>query len=149
MPVGLPAFDGLIADRVGRKRIFMIAFLLQAAGMLVFALLTRERLWMLPIYYATFAAGQAAWVVLQAAIVADYFGARQFATINGVVNTIQMPVGVASPIVAGYVFDQTGTYTPVFIVYAGMAVIAATSIMFIRRRTWVETAPLEAAAAAA
>jgi len=130
---------GLIADRVGRKRIFVVAFLLQAVGMLIFAVLTRDRFWLLPVYYATFAAGQAAWVVLQAAIVADYFGARRFATINGVVNTIQMPVGVASPIVAGYVFDRTGTYMYVFLVYALMALVAAASIALIRRRTWVET----------
>jgi MFS family permease len=129
---------GLIADRVGRKRIFVLAFALQAVGMFVFAVLTRDRFWLLPIYYATFAAGQAAWVVLQAAIVADYFGARRFATINGVVNTIQMPVGVTSPVIAGYVFDRTGSYAPVFLVYALLTVVAAVSVALIRRQPWVE-----------
>ncbi|HRC62036.1 MAG: MFS transporter [Dehalococcoidia bacterium] len=138
---------GLIADRVGRKRIFVISFLLQSVGMLAFASLSSERFWLLPVYYATFAAGQAAWVVLQAAIVADYFGPRRFATINGVVNTIQMPVGVISPIAAGYVFDHAGSYAPVFIVYSGMSIVAAGSILLIRRQTWgarAETLPAAA-----
>jgi MFS family permease len=132
---------GLIADRVGRKRIFTLAFGLQAIGMFIFAVLSRDRIWLLPFYYATFAAGQAAWVVLQAAIVADYFGARRFATINGVVNTIQMPVGVASPVIAGYVFDRTGTYAPVFLVYALLTVVAAISVTLIRRQPWTEREP--------
>lgn len=127
---------GLIADRFGRKRIFVFSFGLQAVGMLMFAALSSGRLWLLPAYYATFAAGQAAWVVLQAAIVADYFGPRRFATINGVVNTIQMPVGVISPIAAGYVFDRTGSYAPVFIAYSAMGVLAAVSVLLIRRRPW-------------
>ena len=51
---------------------------------------------------------------MQAATVADYFGARRFATVNGLVNLAQMPVGVLAPIIVGAVFDRTGTYTIAF-----------------------------------
>ena len=62
------------------------------------------------------------------------------ATIQGLVNTVQMPVGVASPVVAGLVFDATGTYVPVFMAYACTSAIAALAIISIRRPTLAEAA---------
>ena len=76
----------------------------------------------------TFAFGQALWVVMQAATVADYFGAKRFATINGLANLAQMPVGVLMPILVGYVFDRTGTYNIAFSAIAIGPVISATCL---------------------
>ncbi|MBX7110270.1 MAG: MFS transporter [Dehalococcoidia bacterium] len=109
---------GVLGDRIGRRRLFGVGFVFVGLGMVVFSLLTSDRLWLLPLYYATFAVGQAAWVVLQAATIADYFGPRRFATISGLANLMQMPVGVVAPIIAGWAFDRSGTYTPVFLVFA-------------------------------
>jgi len=126
---------GVLGDRLGRKRLFAASFALQSVGMVIFALLSSDRVWLLPFYYLTFAFGQAAWVVLQQAVVADYFGPRRFGTISGLVNAVQMPVGVASPVVAGLVFDRTGTYVPIFLAYSVGSLIAAAAIMLIRRPT--------------
>jgi MFS family permease len=131
---------GILGDRIGRKRLFAASFAMQAVGILVFAMLSPSRMWLLPFYYLTFACGQAAWVVLQAAVIADFFGPRRFATIQGLVNTVQMPVGVASPVVAGLLFDATGTYVPVFMAYACTSAIAALAIISIRRPTLAEAA---------
>lgn len=128
--------SGVIGDRVGRRRLMVVAFLFQAVGIVVFGLLSVHRLWLLPVYYLTFAFGQATWVVLQAAMVADYFGPRRFGTINGLVNLLQMPVGVLSPIAAGMIFDRMDTYLPIFVVYSGCSIVAAVSISLIRRPLW-------------
>lgn len=137
---------GIIGDRVGRKRLFAASFAMQAVGIMMFGLLSTDRYWLLPFYYLTFAVGQATWVVLQQAVVADFFGPRRFATILGLVNTIQMPVGVASPVIAGYVFDQTGTYLWIFMAYAITSSIGALAIFAIRRPTFADTTSLAPAA---
>lgn len=124
---------GIIGDRVGRKRLFAASFVMQSVGMVIFAFLSSDRFWLLPFYYLTFAFGQATWVVLQQAVVADYFGPRRFGTISGLVNAVQMPVGVGSPVIAGLVFDSTGTYVPIFLAYACTSMIAAVSITLIRQ----------------
>lgn len=124
---------GVLGDRFGRRRMFALAYALQAIGIVLFAFVSRDRLWVLPLYYATFAFGQAAWSVLQAAIVADYFGPRRFGTINGLVNIVQMPLGLASPIIAGYVFDRHDTYVPVFVAYAVCSLAAGSAVWLIRR----------------
>jgi MFS family permease len=122
---------GVLGDRIGRRNLFVAGFVFLAVGMVVFAYLTPDRVWLLPLYYGTFAVGQAVWVVLQAATVADYFGPRNFATIFGLTNLAQMPLGVAAPIAAGWAFDHTGTYVPVFILlgigvaFAAIAMLAA------------------------
>jgi hypothetical protein len=48
-----------------------------------------------------------------------------------------MPFGVAAPIIAGWAFDQTGTYTPVFLVLACGPLIAALSVALAPRPTRV------------
>ena len=129
--------SGLLGDRIGRRRLLIVGFLLLAIGLASFSLLTAGRLWLLPIFYLTYATGHAVGVVLQAAIVADYFGARRFATINGLANLMQMPVGVAAPIVAGWAFDHSGTYTPVFLVFACGPLLAAMSLVLAPKPTRV------------
>ncbi|MSQ35935.1 MAG: MFS transporter [Dehalococcoidia bacterium] len=128
--------SGFLGDRIGRKRLFVIAFALQGVGMVVFALISSERVWLLPVYFMTFAFGQAAWVVMQLAVVADYFGPRRVATINGLIGAAQMPAGVLSPVLAGLYFDRTGSYVPVFIVFGVLAMVAAFAVSLIRRPPW-------------
>jgi nitrate/nitrite transporter NarK len=41
---------------------------------------------------------------------ADYFGTRSFGTIMGLMSLIATIGGLASPIVAGWIFDTTGSY---------------------------------------
>ncbi|MBM4416149.1 MAG: MFS transporter [Chloroflexi bacterium] len=128
--------SGFLGDRIGRKRLFVAAFALQGIGMVVFALTSSDRVWLLPVYFMTFAFGQAAWVVMQLAVVADYFGPRRVATINGLIGAAQMPAGVLSPVLAGLYFDETGTYVPVFIVFGLLALAAAIAVSMIRRAPW-------------
>lgn len=143
--VGYAAFQvvfrpacGLLGDRIGRRNLFVVGFLLMSVGLVVFSLITPERLWLLPVYYLTFAFGQATWVVLQAAIIADYFGPRRFATLSGLANFMQMPAGVTAPIIAGWAFDRTGTYTPVLMIFAVAPLIAALSLFLAPRPTRVD-----------
>ena len=42
---------------------------------------------------------------------ADYFGIRNFGTIMGLMSSISMLGGLFSPVVAGWIFDVTGSYS--------------------------------------
>ena len=138
--IGLRIVSGWLADIVGRRRLYVASFLLQGLGMLIFANLTASRVWLLPFYYLTFALGHAIWVVLQQTMVADYFGTRRFATLRGLSSTLQMPFGVVSPFLAGWMFDLTGSYQLIFTIYAAVTATGTLWVLLVRRPMWADVA---------
>lgn len=134
--VGLRLLLGWLGDIVGRRRLYQFAFLLQGLGLITFAYLTPDRLFLLPFYYIMFASGHAATAVFQGTIIGDYFGTRRFATLRGFASIIQLPVGVVAPVLAGWRFDQTHTYTPIFTIYGVLTLTGALWIGLIRRPVW-------------
>ena len=148
--LGLRPIVGWLGDRFGRVRLYAFAFVCQGLGMMIFANLSSDRLWLLPLYYALFAFGSSAWIVLQLALVADYFGPRRYATLRGFASTLNMPVGIVSPFIAGYIFDRTGSYQEIFMVFAVLAMTGSIMILMIRRPFWADfVREREEAAAAA
>ena len=134
----LRPFGGWAADIIGRRRTYLATFLLQGVGLILFANLTDGRLWILPLFYLTYAVGHGMYVVLFMTMTADYFGARRFATLRGVTMTLQMPFGMVLPIIAASVFDATGSYRVIFMIYALVASFGALMVALIRRPTWGE-----------
>jgi MFS family permease len=132
---------GWTGDVLGRRRTLIVAYCLQGVGLLIFANLNPDRVWLLPIYYLAFGAGHASWVVLQQTMVADYFGPARFGTLRGLVATLHMPLGMLSPVITGWSFDQMGSYTPIFTIYAVMAASGAFWVLLVRGPTWAEQQP--------
>jgi MFS family permease len=64
-----------------------------------------------------------------AAMRADYFGRSSFGKVLGVSNLVIIVGTIAGPLIAGVVYDQTGSYRAGFDILAGMA--AAGSVFFI------------------
>ena len=64
-----------------------------------------------------------------AAIRADYFGRSHFGKILGVSNLVIIIGTISGPLIAGYVYDQTGSYKTGFDILAGLS--AAGSVFFI------------------
>jgi hypothetical protein len=71
-------------------------------------------------------------------ITADYFGTHRFASIQGLIMTALMPVGIALPVLTGVVFDLTDTYRYIFLVYAGLTSMGALWVALVRRPPWSE-----------
>ena len=127
---------GLLGDSIGRRKVYLASFFFMGLGFWIFSMLSPANSWMLPIYYVTLGFGHSAWIVSMMASVADYFGTRRYATIMGLIQTLQMPVGVAAPIIAGHMFDVTGSYQTVFTVLGAVAASGAIWLFLIRRPVW-------------
>ena len=138
MQIALRFTVGWVGDLVGRRRLLILSFLLQGIGLLIFANLTRERAWLLPAYYLTYGIGHASWLIMQMTMVADYFGTRHYATLRGLTSTLQMPIGVLTPVLVGWSFDQTGSYRLIFTAYAVVAASGAFWMLLVRRPLWSE-----------
>ena len=78
------------------------------------------------------------WVAL-----GDYFGRTSFATLMGIVSTAFNLGMLVSPIYAGYVFDQTGSYTVVLVSFLPIYLVSGVFFLIVRK----PTAPVTAMAA--
>jgi MFS family permease len=118
---------GLVADRVGAKRVLVAGLALQAVAISLY-LVTRQ----LSHFYGVamvFGFAYGGIMPLYAIVVREYFGARIMGTIFGAVgfaSTMGMALG---PVAGGWVYDAFGSYAWLFIASCGIGV-GAVAIAF-------------------
>ena len=82
-----------------------------------------------------FGAAYGGTLVLVPAVIANYFGAASFASINGFVFPVQLVIASVVPVGAGYLADLTGSYDTSFIGLTGFAILAAVCTLWARPPT--------------
>lgn len=118
---------GFLGDRIDKRAIIIICMAMHCAAILILAY--ASSLWMILVF--TLLHGSA-WGVrgpLMQALRADYYGRGSFGTIMGFSSLIVMTGTIAGPLVAGYLFDVTGSYQPGFTLLAAVAGVG--SLFFI------------------
>ncbi len=101
---------GFLGDYTNKRYLVAIAVTIQTIGLLFFSFIDTDTAWLIIPFLLTYGPGYGGPVRLRAALLADYFGRRSFGTILGWLAFITMLGGVASPVIAGWVFDTTGNY---------------------------------------
>ncbi len=86
-----------------------------------------------------FSASQGGISVIPQSLIADYFGRRSYATIQGFRSSIQMLGIIAGPIISGYVFDTTGSYTNAFLGFS-IAALLSMALVFMAKPPQKKTA---------
>ncbi len=122
---------GFLADRLptGYLRFVMAgAFLLQAAGITAFLL--NQTTAMIYVFLVLFWIGVGIALPLTAAVRARYFGRKAFGSIEGTSMVFLTPFGMAAPIYAGWVYDNTGSYISAFTLFAILFGISAILVSF-------------------
>jgi cyanate permease len=66
-------------------------------------------------------------------VLADYFGRMSLGTIRGISAPFQMSFNAAGPLIAGIVYDATGSYIAAFSLFASCYVAAAVALLIARR----------------
>jgi len=61
---------------------------------------------------------------LRASVIREFFGRRNFGAIHGIVLGIMMLGNIAGPPLAARVFENWGSYQPIWLAFAGLAVVA-------------------------
>ena len=70
---------------------------------------------------------------LNQTVFADYFGRWSVGAIQGIAAPIQFGMNAVGPVLASYVFDQTGMYDEIFMVFVGLYVFGAVVILLAAR----------------
>jgi MCP family monocarboxylic acid transporter-like MFS transporter 14 len=106
---------------VDKRYVFCFALGLQAIGLLVFANI--RSLWHIILFLITFSPGYGAPIPLRPAIQGEYFGRKQFATIQGLLLSISTVSLMIGPPFAGWICDISGSYRLAFLILAGIPVV--------------------------
>jgi MFS family permease len=121
---------GAVSDRLGRRNTVAVAMALQALAFLGFL----EVAGLAALVGAALLFGYAYGAVstLFTAIVGDFFGRAQAGTLVGVLFAMAGSMGGVGPIVAGAIYDTTGSYSPAFALAAALNVIAVALLLMCR-----------------
>ena len=122
--LSIPGRFGLswLGDYVNRRYV-MVASLALMAVSIVFMARAPSVGAVIPVLVA-FSASQGGISVIPQSLIADYFGRRSYATIQGFRSTIQMGGIIAGPIISGYFYDTTGSYEIAFLLFSGAALVS-------------------------
>lgn len=112
---------GNTADRIGDRFIILGCFILMVISFIW--LFFAKELWALYIFAVIFGFGYGGIVSSQSPIVADLFGMRSHGTIFGVLVAIVTFGSAVGPLMAGAIYDSTGSYNIAFAVCLVFAVI--------------------------
>ncbi len=133
----LGIFNGLgrlgwatISDFIGRPNTYTAFFVIQIALFALLPFTTNALLFqiMLAVVYTCYGGGFAS----IPAYIADIFGTKQLGAIHGYILTAWAAAGLAGPMFAAYMKDQTGSYEGSLLFFAGLFIIALIISVVIR-----------------
>ena len=124
---------GLMGDRVPKRPAIAVFISIQAVGVVVLAM--AESIMAFYAFAVIFGIGFGGRVPMLIAIRGDYFGRRSFATIFGASLVPMNLIMMVGPIMAGYMFDVSGSYAIPFVALISVNVIAVPLILLAKPTT--------------
>jgi len=124
---------GLISDRIRKSHLrflMAVAYLLQSVGFAIYLL--NQTVPMIYIWFVVYGLGRGINMVMLTIISARYFGRKAIGSIRGSRVMIMAIFGIAAPIYAGWVYDTTGSYISLFILFAVLLAVSAVIISLAR-----------------
>ena len=121
---------GWFGDRFNKRHLLAIAFALEALGVLIFSNVSST--WHIIPFLAVFCLGYGGVQPLILAILADFFGRKNYGTIFGFHQFFRAFLQMTLPIVTGLVFDVTGSYRIAFLSFIILLAIGIVLMLIIK-----------------
>ncbi len=133
-------FTGILGDRIDPRYLLAFGLLAELVGIVL--LIFADNVVMVYTFAVIFGAGNGMAIVAGPALLANYFGNRNYASLIAIRGLIVTPVSALGPIVAGRTFDLTGSYTSVFLSIAVIGLIPILVLLVMRPPVPAAAAPL-------
>jgi MFS family permease len=121
---------GAANDRIGGKRALVICIVLLFCSFLWLQLASTA--WMLFLFAVIYGFGHGGFFTVVSPMVAEWFGTGSHGTLFGIVLFCGTLGGAIGPLVAGRIFDLTGSYQLVFIVLSVLTLVGFVLMIFLR-----------------
>lgn len=139
---------GSLADRFGARRMLATALVVIAVGIVAFTAAGNPHWGVVAIGVFVLFWGLGAGCIppVLPVLLAQTTGLRRMGTLSGVIRFVAAFSTALGPVLAGHLFDVTGSYTPAFLLAAGLLVVAALSIGLVHPAPGANEIPQQAAA---
>ncbi|MBN1255898.1 MAG: MFS transporter [Deltaproteobacteria bacterium] len=124
---------GWLGDRIDRRWVAFLAFLLTGLGALMLAFSAFGWLWPIPIFILAFGIGWGGGVPMLSGLLAGYFGRERLGTIIGLAGSFLMLGQLIGAPLAGWIFDTFGGYQRAWFLLAGVVSVASILFCFCRK----------------
>lgn len=121
---------GIFIDRFDSRKATIICFILLISTLLWLQI--TNNLWMIYVFAAFYGLAHGGFFTAISPIVAEYFGIRSHGVLFGLIVFSGCLGGSVGPILAGYIFDTTGGYSPAFWLSTLVALTGLGFIIFLK-----------------
>ena len=122
---------GILGDYIDKRHLLIGTILLQAVG--VYILMTATSMGMVWVFVVVYGIAYGGAIPVYMAIIGEYFGRKNYATIRGFNQLFHIPTTVIGPVFAGWVYDTTGSYNVAFSVFIVTMLIGVGFIFFAKK----------------
>ena len=124
---------GFLADLWDKKSVTALAFATQAAAVLLLAFVDASHGWVIYVFLTMWGLGFGGTIVTRMALQGYLFGRNSFGALQGMLSMTSEAGFAFSPLLASLVFEEYGSYQPLFLVFAALVLLATPITLIIRR----------------
>jgi MFS family permease len=122
---------GWLGDKLTRKLVATASFIMIGYGVLSFAYVSAMNMWLLVPFLILMGIGYGGSNALLPSLGREYFGRTHFGSIYGIIEGIGTIGAIIGPAIAGLAYDNLGSYQIIWLLLAGLAVVAIISVFTI------------------
>jgi len=122
---------GWLGDKIDRRVVATASFAVMGSGLLCFGYASAAGTRLLVAFLVLFGIGYGGANTLKPSLVREYFGRGSFGKIFGLMMGVGALGGIVGPTLAGWVYDNWGSYQSIWFVFAGLAIVAVISVLTI------------------
>jgi sugar phosphate permease len=133
---------GWFGDRFDKRRVAAIGFILTALGLLLLNYIDTIGTWILVPFVIIFGVGFGGPVPLALSMLLGYFGRARSSSIVGLFMGVIVIGSIVGPPLAGWIFDNYGSYQIAWFAYVGITIVGMTMLIIappvnsVRERTY-------------
>ena len=109
--------SGVLSNRFGNRAVYSSSFVLMTLGLLSFSAINPGTLWLAVPFIITFSLGWGFSVISRITLLREHYGRASFGAIIGFNSTIMMIGNVSGAPLAGWSYDNFGSYQGAWIVF--------------------------------
>lgn len=121
---------GFFIDRFNSRKAIIVCFFILISTLLWLQI--ADELWMLYLFAACYGLAHGGFFTSISPIVAEYFGLNAHGILFGIVVFSGCFGGSVGPVLAGYIFDTTGSYSPAFWLSTVVALVGLILILLLK-----------------